>query len=72
MLLTTPDEARLGLIVGPLRTPLPVPNAQQTDVKSCHGPWAQFLTMQTAKGFRVLVRTCADFALLLGFGSTRK
>lgn len=70
MLLTTPDEARLGLIMSPLRTPLPVPNAPQTDVKSCHGPWAQFLTMQTAKEFRVLIHTCADFASLLGFGST--
>lgn len=71
MLLTVPDEARFGLLVGPLHTPLPVPNAQQTDVQSCHIPRAQFLTMQTAKEFRVLVRTCADFALLLGFGSIR-
>lgn len=70
--LAMPQEVRLGLIVLPLRAPLPVPNTQQTDVKSRHWPWAKFLAVQTAKEFRALVDTCFDFALLLRFGSTRK
>lgn len=55
MFLVIPQETCLGLIVGPLSTPLPVPNTQQTDMKPCHWPWTKFLAVQAAKEFRTLV-----------------
>lgn len=62
MLLIIPQEACLSLIVSTLRTPLPVPNAEQTDVKTCHWPWAQIFTVKTAKEFGALICPYIAFA----------